>query len=57
MATEEDRQRAEKFLRKMDAGDLDDDLLKALGTLTSDQRFELVRLLIERDANNESNSA
>jgi len=55
--TDDDRETAEKFLRQMDAGEFDDNLLKALGKLTSEQRFELVNLLIQRDANSNSNSA
>ena len=33
MPTDDDRETAEKFLRQMDAGEFDDNLLKALGNL------------------------
>jgi hypothetical protein len=55
--TDDDRKTAENFLRQMDAGEFDDNLLKELRKLTSEQRFELVTLLIQRDANSSSSSA
>ncbi len=57
MPTDDDRETAEKFLRQMDAEEFDDNLLKELGKLTPKQRFELVNLLIQRDAKSNSNSA
>ena len=57
MPTDDDRSIAETFLRQMDAGEFDDNLLKELEKLTSEQRFELVNLLIRRDANSNSHTA
>jgi hypothetical protein len=57
MPTDDDRETAEKFLRQMDAEEFDDALLKELGRLTAEQRFELVKLLIQRDVRSSSNSA
>jgi len=55
--TDDDRKAALEFLRRMDAGEFDDNLLGELGKLTSRQRFELVELLIQRDENRNAHSA
>ena len=45
----ESYQSATEFLAKMDAGELDDNLVYEVQKLTDAQRLELVKLLMERD--------
>jgi hypothetical protein len=57
MLSDDDRKTVQVFLGKMDAGELDGNLLTEVQDLTQEQRFELVRLLMERDAGESNQSS